>query len=154
MKWADKTVRRTNTFPPHILFIMSEKRWGGGRGQLRSFNYCLPSQANIPACQGPFWLRFGQGSSDGPHFLLNRTRRRLQKWWHLIRWPGGEGNIKTEPPSQRHAPPHLPQHGASVSGEPAHSLAPAMVVLMGENCNDSAIWEFQVYCTSKSSDLI
>lgn len=45
---------------------------GGGS---QSFNYWLPSQANIPACQGPFGLSFGQSPSDGPHFPLNRTRR-------------------------------------------------------------------------------
>lgn len=90
-------------FYPHKWFIKGEKSGGGGVGQdkgrrriekdkhipstyslhyqwergggSRSFNYRLPSQANIPACQGPFWLSFGQSSSDGPHFLLNRTRR-------------------------------------------------------------------------------
>lgn len=58
--------------------------WGGGG---RSFNYWLPSQANIPACQGPFWLSFGQSSSDGPHFLLNRTRRRCENGdtWSCVR---------------------------------------------------------------------
>lgn len=82
-------------FFPHKWFIKGER--GGGKGQTkdregqthsqhifsslrrrgvsRSFNYWLPSQANIPACQGPFWLSFGQSPSDGPHFLLNRTRR-------------------------------------------------------------------------------
>lgn len=55
----------------HIPSTYSLHYGGGGR----SFNYWLPSQANIPACQGPFWLSFGQSPSDGPHFLLNRTRR-------------------------------------------------------------------------------
>ena len=109
-KWADKGERRTNTFPAHILFIMSERR---GEGMARSFNYCPPSQANIPACQGPFWLSFGQSSSDGPHFLLNRTRRRLQKWRHLILWPGGEGNIKTPFPQGTLLYSFLPLHQGS-----------------------------------------
>lgn len=60
----DKHIPRT--------YSLHYERGGGGS---RSFNYWLPSQANIPACQGPFWLSFGQSSSDGPHFLLNRTRR-------------------------------------------------------------------------------
>lgn len=86
-------------FCPHKWFIKGEKKGGKRRGKgqtkdrkgqthsqhifsslrvrggSRSFNYWLPSQANIPACQGPFWLSFGQSPSDGPHFLLNRTRR-------------------------------------------------------------------------------
>lgn len=56
----------------HSQHIFSSLRVSGGS---RSFNYWLPSQANIPACQGLLWLSFGQSSSDGPHFLLNRTRR-------------------------------------------------------------------------------
>lgn len=63
--------REGQTHSQHIFSSLWVRGGGGGR----SFNYWLPSQANIPACQGPFWLSFGQSSSDGPHFLLNRTRR-------------------------------------------------------------------------------
>lgn len=63
--------RKGQTHSQHIFSSL----WLGGGGECRSFNYWLPSQANIPACQGPFWLSFGQSSSDEPHFLLNRTRR-------------------------------------------------------------------------------
>lgn len=44
--------------------------WGGGVA-----DHSLLSEANILACQGSFWLSLAQNPSDGPHFLLNRTRR-------------------------------------------------------------------------------
>lgn len=88
------------------------------RGGSRSFNYWLPSQANIPACQGLFWLSFGQSSSDGPHFLLNRTRRCCENGdtWSCVQETGNASARPRACQDTLHADPQNPMRVGSQRG--------------------------------------
>lgn len=94
--------KRERERQPHSQHIFNSL-WG--RGGSRSLNYWLPSQANIPACQAWFLLRFARTPCDGPHFLLTRTRRCCE---NCDTWSGVQetGNAAPKAHSRPIHPPH------------------------------------------------